>query len=125
MKSWFSLKLLGEWYSEVIILTHSSKIEQEGYDLVIFDTAPTGHTLKLLNFPATMEKALGKFLGMRDKLQGVMSQVNFTFKFKLISDSSEACSEDRTSIKCSIKDSTKWRNSRTRVNTSRLSLRTQ
>jgi hypothetical protein len=26
-----------------------------------------------------MEKALGKFLGMRDKLQGVMQQVSISF----------------------------------------------
>ncbi len=44
-----------------------------GFDLVIFDTAPTGHTLKLLNFPTTMEAALTKLLGMRDKMKGMMS----------------------------------------------------
>lgn len=68
----FSLKSSRKLDHPLAKLTFS-KIEKEDYDMVIFDTAPTGHTLKLLNFPETMEKALGKFLGMRDKLQGVMS----------------------------------------------------
>jgi arsenite-transporting ATPase len=52
-------------------------IENQNYDLVIFDTAPTGHTLKLLNFPSTTEAALTKLLGMKDKFQGVMQMVGF------------------------------------------------
>jgi arsenite-transporting ATPase len=52
-------------------------IENQNYDLVIFDTAPTGHTLKLLNFPSTTEAALTKLLGMKDKFQGVMQMVVF------------------------------------------------
>lgn len=61
---------------EVLVFTSVIKsIENMNFDLVIFDTAPTGHTLKLLNFPSTTEAALTKLLGMRDKLQGMMSMV--------------------------------------------------
>lgn len=99
----------------------SREIEKQGFDMVIFDTAPTGHTLKLLNFPATMEKALGKFLGMKEKLQGVMQQVYPIPSYSL----SSKVSWVKTSIKCSTKDSEDWKSSSSQASISKRSSRTQ
>lgn len=48
-----------------------------GFDLIIFDTAPTGHTLKLLKFPVTMEKGLEKMMELREKFRGLLSAVSY------------------------------------------------
>ncbi|RAP49192.1 MAG: arsenic-transporting ATPase [Methanosphaera sp. rholeuAM74] len=38
------------------------------YDVVIFDTAPTGHTLRLLSFPEMMDSWMGKMIKTRKAL---------------------------------------------------------
>ncbi len=48
-------------------------IEDSSYDRVIFDTAPTGHTLKLLELPDLLDSWLGKVLTLRQRLSSMMS----------------------------------------------------
>jgi len=38
------------------------------YDVVIFDTAPTGHTLRFLSFPDLMDSWVGKMINVKTKL---------------------------------------------------------
>ena len=45
------------------------------YSCIIFDTAPTGHTLRLLQFPSTLEKGLSKLANLKGAMGGMMTQV--------------------------------------------------
>ncbi|MHA1883016.1 MAG: ArsA family ATPase [Candidatus Thorarchaeota archaeon] len=54
-------------------------IEDSSYDRVIFDTAPTGHTLKLLELPELLDSWLGKLLTMRQRLSSMMSGLKGMF----------------------------------------------
>ncbi|MDF1538838.1 MAG: ArsA family ATPase, partial [Candidatus Thorarchaeota archaeon] len=48
-------------------------IEDSSYDRVIFDTAPTGHTLKLLELPELLDSWLGKMLTLRQRMSSMMT----------------------------------------------------
>jgi arsenite-transporting ATPase len=41
---------------------------EHDYDLIVFDTAPTGHTLRLLSLPDTLSGWIGKLLKLRFKM---------------------------------------------------------
>lgn len=45
------------------------------YKTIIFDTAPTGHTLRFLQLPATLEKLLSKFKDLSGKLGPMLNMI--------------------------------------------------
>jgi arsenite-transporting ATPase len=51
------------------------QIDDNNYDITIFDCAPTGHTLNLLSFPSTISKLFEKFGTIKDKFGPMLSTV--------------------------------------------------
>jgi len=54
-------------------------IDKMDYSLVIFDTAPTGHTLRMLSFPKILDEAFGKLNALKEKLGPMQGLVASTF----------------------------------------------
>ena len=55
------------------------QVQTMDYDTIVFDTAPTGHTLRLLSFPTIMENALGKIMELKNKFGGMLGQAAAMF----------------------------------------------
>mmetsp|Transcript_27981 Transcript_27981/g.41325 ORF Transcript_27981/g.41325 Transcript_27981/m.41325 type:complete len:358 (-) Transcript_27981:38-1111(-) len=55
------------------------QVQNLDFDVVVFDTAPTGHTLRLLSFPTILEKALGKVMDLKDRFGGLIGQASAMF----------------------------------------------
>jgi anion-transporting ArsA/GET3 family ATPase len=45
------------------------------YSVIVFDTAPTGHTLRFLNFPNVLEKACARLFSLSGRFGPMVSQV--------------------------------------------------
>jgi len=54
-------------------------MDDERFDRVVVDTAPTGHTLRLLELPEVMDTMVGRMLSLRDRLGGMMDGVREMF----------------------------------------------
>lgn len=53
--------------------------EYAHFDRIIFDTAPTGHTLRLLTLPDFLDKGLGKLVMLRARLGSAAGAVKNFF----------------------------------------------
>jgi len=55
------------------------RVSTKEHEVIIFDTAPTGHTLRLLAFPSVLEKAFEKIDALRNRFGGMIKQVSSVF----------------------------------------------
>ena len=75
----FDSEILTDWTSfpgmdEVFALEEIMNLVQSvEYDVVVFDTAPTGHTLKALTAPDSFNKFLLRILRMKSRVEGIKS----------------------------------------------------
>ena len=61
---------IDELVSFAELMRHVQRLD---FDITVFDTAPTGHTLRLLALPGMIENALNKVEGMRSTIAPMLS----------------------------------------------------
>jgi arsenite-transporting ATPase len=67
-------------------------MNSQEYDIIIFDTAPTGHALRFLSLPDVLDSWVGKLIAIRMRFSGLIG----TFKkFLPFGDSDENGKEDK------------------------------
>ena len=51
----------------------------KGYDIIVWDTAPTGHTLRLLHLPVTLEHYATGGMKLHDRIAGTLTTIQTWF----------------------------------------------
>lgn len=52
------------------------QVQSMEYSVIIFDTAPTGHTLRFLSFPSALQKSFSKIFDLKSKFGAMFSQLS-------------------------------------------------
>lgn len=63
----------------LLIALHTMQVQTMDYSCIVFDTAPTGHTLRLLQFPTTLQKGLSKLMSLKGMFGGMLNQLGSLF----------------------------------------------
>ncbi len=72
-----------EYVEGAVFIVLLDKINKLGkYDTIVFDTAPTGHTLKLLKLPELMSSFLMKIMRFQMKIASFFSKLKSLFGFE-------------------------------------------
>jgi arsenite-transporting ATPase len=51
-------------------------VKSMDYECIVFDTAPTGHTLRFLSFPSVLDKALGRLSELSGRFGPMLQQMS-------------------------------------------------
>ena len=103
IESFFSLSLPG--MDEVMAVIEVANILKSGaYDLIVLDTAPTGHTLRLLALPARMERWVAVFDMMQDKYRFLKRHYTGRYKRDDADDFLEMMETDLGGVKALLKN---------------------
>lgn len=54
-------------------------MDDERFDRVVVDTAPTGHTLRLLELPDVMDSMVGKLIALKEQFSGMLGNLGGMF----------------------------------------------
>ncbi|MGO9386591.1 MAG: TRC40/GET3/ArsA family transport-energizing ATPase, partial [Methanobacterium sp.] len=74
------------------------------YDIVLFDTAPTGHTLRLLSFPEMMDSWVGKMITVRRQIGGMAKAFKNIMPFMGDEEEEDKALEDMEETKKRIRE---------------------
>jgi arsenite-transporting ATPase len=74
------------------------------YDIVIFDTAPTGHTLRLLSFPEMMDSWVGKMIKVRRQVGSMAKAFKNIMPFMGDEEEEDRALEDMEETKKQIRE---------------------
>jgi len=70
-----------EYFEGIGFIKLFKDIEESDFDTIVFDTAPTGHTLKLLELPEFLDSFVGKMLKFQLKISSVFNTIKRFFGF--------------------------------------------
>ncbi len=82
-------------------------MQSQDYDVIIFDTAPTGHTLRFLSLPDVLDSWVGKMIMLRAKLSGVTNLVKKFLPFANEDETTDAGLEQMEAMKTRIENAKK------------------